>query len=94
VLTSAPHTPALWDEEPHEDPAAAAPAEDEDEDDEDSTEADDSDAPLEGAHPAASRPDEATDATVLRDRPTRRSRRSNRTSVPSWDEIVFGAKHD
>jgi len=101
-----------------------------------------------GAHPAASRPQDATDATVLpgpgsasapsgpeatrptepsaedapsggknerqptsgaentsasakrtepQDQPARsgrRSRRSRRTSVPSWDEIVFGAKND
>lgn len=104
-----------------------------------------------GAHPAASRPQDATDATVLpgpgsgsvpsapdatddaarsepqaapspvteaarsgdrpreregaaartrtetqdpSNRPARRSRRSRRTSVPSWDEIVFGAKND
>ncbi|MGC0142464.1 septation protein SepH [Pseudactinotalea sp. Z1732] len=95
-----------------------------------------------GAHPAASRPQDATDATILpgpgsapdavaepasndrsadsngRDstagddgttrpgakpseastgpdkRAGRRARRSRRTSVPSWDEIVFGAKND
>lgn len=76
-----------------------------------------------GAHPAASRPQDATDATVLKppqppaepdqagsgseakdaDDQTaasnaapqrRRARRSRRTSVPSWDEIVFGAKND
>lgn len=107
-----------------------------------------------GAHPAASRPQDATDATVLPvpgslsalsaddgahgtasdagtaseaegaseaggagheaadsaadsnskparagteqpgSRTARRSRRSRRTSVPSWDEIVFGAKND
>lgn len=69
------------------------------------------------AHPPASAPEEARDATVLpapsasspaEEEPTggarqergeqrpasRRSRRSRRTSVPSWDEIVFGAKHD
>lgn len=44
------------------------------------------------AHPPASRPEEATDAEVLE--PRRRGRRSRRTSVPSWDEIVFGAKND
>lgn len=83
-----------------------------------------------GAHPAASRPQDATDATVLpgpgsaEDPPARprrssdhagehgegdgdggtstsgdkqsgrRARRTRRTSVPSWDEIVFGAKND
>lgn len=74
------------------------------------------------AHPPHSRPQDATDATVLPlperpkspapapegsggdsparhpeqesgEAPKRRSR-SRRTSVPSWDEIVFGAKHD
>jgi len=69
------------------------------------------------AHPPASAPQEARDATVLsapsasspaeeersggarpesseQRPPSRRSRRSRRTSVPSWDEIVFGAKGD
>lgn len=62
------------------------------------------------AHPAASRPDEAVDATVLaiprRPEPVpepldpepvdeagpRPRPRRGRASVPSWDEIVFGAK--
>jgi DNA-binding CsgD family transcriptional regulator len=47
-----------------------------------------------GAHPAASAPEEATDATVIKERPTRRSQKNRRTSVPSWDEIVFGARSD
>lgn len=58
------------------------------------------------AHPPASRPDEAVDAEVLAlpDEPVggrRGSRgqdggkpRGKRASVPSWDEIVFGAKRD
>ncbi len=68
------------------------------------------------AHPPASRPDQATDATVLpgpgatgtdqpggndgeepaATKPSRSAsrRKSRRTSVPSWDEIVFGAKDD
>lgn len=57
------------------------------------------------AHPPASRPQEAVDATVLpgpgarsedESRPAaeRPKRRGRRTSVPSWDEIVFGAKDD
>lgn len=67
------------------------------------------------AHPPLSRPQDATDATVLQlpdqgdhqDSPadsaptspekpgTGRGRgRKGRTSVPSWDEIVFGAKND
>lgn len=65
------------------------------------------------AHPPHSRPQDATDATVLKlpeadsepedtpvetkssDTPERRKRsRRGRTSVPSWDEIVFGAKND
>lgn len=48
----------------------------------------------ERAHPPASRPDEARDATVLTARPARRAAKSRRTSVPSWDEIVFGARSD
>ncbi len=58
--------------------------------DDDDTGSDDAPA----AHPPASRPEEATDATVLPARPTRRSQKNRRTSVPSWDEIVFGAKSD
>lgn len=68
------------------------------------------------AHPALSRPQDATDATVLQlpqpepaavqgeeeeqpvqeeePKPTRKRSRQRRTSVPSWDEIVFGAKND
>lgn len=47
-----------------------------------------------GAHPAASRPEDATDATVLEPRSSRKAARNRRTSVPSWDEIVFGARND
>lgn len=47
-----------------------------------------------GAHPAPSHPEEATDATVIPARRGRRSARNRRTSVPSWDEIVFGARSD
>ena len=46
------------------------------------------------AHPPASRPEEATDDTVVQSRRERRAARNRRTSVPSWDEIVFGAKSD
>lgn len=68
------------------------------------------------AHPPLSRPQDATDATILRlpeqpapesdptepedsEEPTdssgkRKRGRRGRTSVPSWDEIVFGAKND
>lgn len=72
------------------------------------------------AHPPLSRPQDATDATVLQlpesadtgndaeeqhtqhqeshaqEPPPERRRRNRRgrTSVPSWDEIVFGAKND
>jgi len=46
------------------------------------------------AHPPASRPEEATDDTVVRSRRERRAAKSRRTSVPSWDEIVFGARSD
>lgn len=95
VLKPAPHTPALWEEpeaEPDDVAADASPADDEGDDDE--RDDDDSDATPDGAHPAASRPEEATDDTVIRQRPTRRSQRNRRTSVPSWDEIVFGARSD
>lgn len=47
-----------------------------------------------GAHPPASRPEEATDTTVLEPRSSRKAARNRRTSVPSWDEIVFGARND
>lgn len=69
------------------------------------------------AHPPASRPEQATDAAVLRmpgsggsaaanestddapdtpagDPPPTRRQRRGRASVPSWDEIVFGARPD
>lgn len=47
------------------------------------------------AHPPVSRPEEATDDTVVRSsRRERRAAKNRRTSVPSWDEIVFGAKSD
>lgn len=58
------------------------------------------------AHPPASRPDLATDATVLplaraattsevdEETQERPRPRKGRASVPSWDEIVFGAKND
>lgn len=67
------------------------------------------------AHPPLSRPQEATDATVLQlprqepdatstqeepespaeePKPASKRSRQRRTSVPSWDEIVFGAKND
>jgi hypothetical protein len=46
------------------------------------------------AHPPASRPDEATDTTVVKPRRERRAAKNRRTSVPSWDEIVFGARND
>ena len=62
------------------------------------------------AHPSASHPEETPeDAQVLsppgeepaleaeekpKPAPRRRTRRNRRTSVPSWDEIVFGAKND
>jgi len=62
------------------------------------------------AHPSASHPEETPeDAQVLsppgeepaieaeekpKPPPRRRTRRNRRTSVPSWDEIVFGAKND
>ena len=61
-------------------------------------------APVPAAHPPASRPDLAVDAQVLEmpaaqhpgssaDVPVARGRaRKGRASVPSWDEIVFGAK--
>lgn len=47
------------------------------------------------AHPPASQPEEATDDTVVSSsRRERRAAKNRRTSVPSWDEIVFGAKSD
>ena len=62
------------------------------------------------AHPSASHPEETPeDPQVLsppgeepaieaeekpKPPPRRRTRRNRRTSVPSWDEIVFGAKND
>lgn len=74
------------------------------------------------AHPPLSRPQDATDATILElpdshqpkpsdesvpaepqtaedkpdsgDKRRRQRNRRGRTSVPSWDEIVFGAKND
>ncbi|HZI96285.1 MAG TPA: septation protein SepH [Actinomycetales bacterium] len=60
------------------------------------------------AHPPASRPDEAVDAEILQlpEEPVPAGRRreraqagagrskAKRASVPSWDEIVFGAKRD
>lgn len=70
------------------------------------------------AHPPTSRPEQATDAAVLRmpgnggtgtaaeqptdeapvtpagDPPPTRRQRRGRASVPSWDEIVFGARPD
>lgn len=62
--------------------------------------------PVPAAHPPASRPEEAQDGEVLalpeeqasgasgpQPEPGSRSR-SRRASVPSWDEIVFGAKRD
>ncbi|GAB2593709.1 septation protein SepH [Pseudactinotalea suaedae] len=92
VLTPAPHTPALWDEEPHG--VAGAATHDDDPDQEGPGTDDAPEETLDGAHPAASQPDEATDATVVRERPARRSQKNRRTSVPSWDEIVFGARSD
>ena len=71
--------------------------------------ADDEHGPVPAAHPPASRPGEATDAEVLElpEEPaqvgSRRGARAaapngktkgKRASVPSWDEIVFGAKRD
>lgn len=53
----------------------------------------DHDAHPPAAHPPASQPHEATDATVLPARGSRKAK-NRRTSVPSWDEIVFGAKSD
>lgn len=50
--------------------------------------------PPAGAHTPASRPEEATDAVVLEPRNRRKSAKNRRTSVPSWDEIVFGARND
>ncbi|WP_420114509.1 septation protein SepH [Pseudactinotalea sp.] len=90
VLTPAPHTPALWDEPAAEEEEESEPPPQEHTDTDDEPDATTPD----GAHPAASRPDEATDATVIKQRPTRRSQKNRRTSVPSWDEIVFGARSD
>lgn len=95
VLRAAPHTPALWDEG-DEAAADAQPEHEADENDADDDRSDDAadDSRPDGAHPAASAPEEATDATVIKERPTRRSQKNRRTSVPSWDEIVFGARSD
>lgn len=85
LLPTAPHTPALFGED---EAGAEQGADPEQETEEPGAQTHD------GAHPPASRPEEATDATVLPKRPARRSQKNRRTSVPSWDEIVFGARND
>lgn len=93
VLRAAPHTPALWDEDDASNTDDGQHEHDDVVDDGDA-DPDAGDDHPDGAHPAASAPEEATDATVIKERPTRRSQKNRRTSVPSWDEIVFGARSD
>ena len=44
------------------------------------------------AHPSVAKEDQASPAQVPRERPVRKAAggRSRRSSVPSWDEIMFG----
>ncbi|UFU04806.1 septation protein SepH [Ruania halotolerans] len=84
------HEPMLWDDPPPAHPPASHPQER-------------PDATVLSAPENSGTPDGATAAgmdsessTEHPDSETERPRRSRRrrTSVPSWDEIVFGAKHD
>ncbi|HIZ37712.1 MAG TPA: DUF3071 domain-containing protein [Candidatus Ruania gallistercoris] len=75
------HEPMLW-----EDPPAAHPSASHPEETPESPEV----LTSPGEQPAV----EPEGEEEAKPAPRRRSRRSRRTSVPSWDEIVFGAKND
>lgn len=73
--------PMLWDDPPPAHPSASHPEE---------TPASPEVLSPPGEQPAV----EAEDEQESKPAPRRRTRRTRRTSVPSWDEIVFGAKND
>ncbi len=75
------HEPMLWDDPPAAHPSASHPEE---------TPPDAQVLTPPGTEPAI----EEDAQEPPKPAPRRRSRRNRRTSVPSWDEIVFGAKND
>lgn len=75
------HEPMLWDDPPAAHPSASHP--------EETPESPEVLSPP-GEQPAVAAEGEEESTST----PRRRTRRSRRTSVPSWDEIVFGAKND
>lgn len=82
------HEPMLWEEPPAAHPPASHPE-------------DVSESPEVLPSPEAGAGDGANTGSgdqesrkTAQEQPRRKSRRSRRTSVPSWDEIVFGAKND
>lgn len=74
------HEPMLWEDPPAAHPSASHP--------EETPESAEILTPP-GDEPAIEAEEESAPPA-----PRRRSRRNRRTSVPSWDEIVFGAKND
>ena len=75
------HEPMLWDDPPAAHPSASHP--------EETPESPEVLTPP-GEQPAVAPEDEEEKKSA----PRRRTRKNRRTSVPSWDEIVFGAKND
>src|SRR5699024_4422468 len=77
------HEPMLW-----EDPPAAHPPASHPQDVPESPEV------LSEPKSAGDAGGEKSESSGKQQQPRRKSRRGRRTSVPSWDEIVFGAKND
>ena len=74
------HEPMLWDDPPAAHPSASHPEE--------------TPESPEVLTPPGEQPAVEPEGEEEKPAPRRRTRRSRRTSVPSWDEIVFGAKND
>ncbi|WP_147917322.1 septation protein SepH [Ruania zhangjianzhongii] len=81
------HEPMLWDDPPAGHPPAAHPSASHPEETPESPEV----LTPPGEQPAV---EPESEEQEKKQAPRRRTRKNRRTSVPSWDEIVFGAKND